>query len=107
MPKISLLVFTSRPEDVTELQQHLDESHWELTNVPRWEDAAGMLKAAAVPILLFDRDAARLSWQELNEEPDTFAAQRLRRVVVQRHRPISVGRSRAARRLRSAHPALP
>jgi FixJ family two-component response regulator len=63
MAKMALMIVTSRPEDVEELTALLQDSPWELTAVPRLEDAPGALRAARAPILLFDRDAAA-SWQD-------------------------------------------
>lgn len=63
MKQITLLIVTSRAEDMPELLGLLRETPWELTSVPQ-EEAAAALKAAPVPILLFDRDLAGPSWRE-------------------------------------------
>lgn len=53
----SLLLFSSRAEDSSELKEVLRGTPWELTAVARLEDAVALLTAASVPILLLDRDA--------------------------------------------------
>jgi DNA-binding NtrC family response regulator len=63
MQKIPLLIVTSRAEDVRELKDLLHESPWELTGISRLEDADAALRAAEVPILLFDRDSPNATWQ--------------------------------------------
>jgi FixJ family two-component response regulator len=61
----SLLLFSSRAQDSSELKEVLRGTPWELTAaVSRLEDAAALLAAAPVPILLFDRDAAGACWQD-------------------------------------------
>jgi FixJ family two-component response regulator len=61
----SLLLFSSRAEDSTELKEVLRGTPWELTAaVSRVEDAAALLAATPVPILLFDRDANGACWQD-------------------------------------------
>lgn len=62
MEKIGLIIVTSRPEDVQELNLLLEDSPWELTAVPELEEANTAVRAASAPIVLFDRDAAP-SWQ--------------------------------------------
>jgi FixJ family two-component response regulator len=64
MRKISVLIFTARPEDEVELKELLEDTPWELQALPLGEDAAAALKTAAVPIMLFDRDAADCTWRE-------------------------------------------
>jgi DNA-binding NtrC family response regulator len=64
MQKIPVLIVTSRAEDVAELNSILEGTPWELTNASRGEDVGAALKAASVPILLFDRDTASESWQK-------------------------------------------
>jgi len=64
MRKISLLMITSRPEDGEELKELLQDTPWELEALPQIEDVAAALKAAAVPMLLFDSDAAGPHWRE-------------------------------------------
>ena len=64
MRKISVLIITSRFEDEAELKELLRDTSWELEAVPRMEDAAAALKAAAVPMLLFDGDTAGPHWRE-------------------------------------------
>ena len=63
MQKIPLLIVTSRAKDVEELASILSETPWTLTDASPLEDPSIALKGAAVPILLFDRDAAGASWQ--------------------------------------------
>ena len=64
MQKIPLLILTSREEDLGELNELLVDSAWELARVPQLEDAAAALKSTAVPVLIFDRDAAGAAWKE-------------------------------------------
>lgn len=63
MQKIPLIIVTSRAEDVAELNALFHDTPWELAPAAALEDACAGLKAAAVPILLFDRDAAGPDWQ--------------------------------------------
>jgi FixJ family two-component response regulator len=63
MQKTPLLIVTSRPADLEELAPILQGTPWELTDASHVEDPLASLKAAAVPILLFDRDTAGASWQ--------------------------------------------
>jgi FixJ family two-component response regulator len=63
MQKIPVLIVTSRAMDVDELASILHDTAWELTDASHVEDPSTALKAAAVPILLIDRDAASESWQ--------------------------------------------
>src|SRR5271155_1617761 len=64
MQKIPLLIVTSRTEDVAELSEILRDTSWVLTDIPNVEEAGATLKAAAAPILLFDRDAGEARWQD-------------------------------------------
>lgn len=64
MESVSVLIVTSRAEDVRELKELLEETPWKLTRVPRFEDAAGALKKAEVPILILDRDTAGENWRQ-------------------------------------------
>jgi DNA-binding NtrC family response regulator len=64
MQKIPLLIVTTRAEDIDELKALLWDAPWELTEVAQLEEAAGALKSAPAPILLFDRDTAGEVWQE-------------------------------------------
>jgi len=64
MRKISVLIITSRPEDVVELKQLLHDTPWELEALPAIEDAAAALKTAAVPMLLFDGETVGPHWRE-------------------------------------------
>jgi len=64
MRKICVLMITSRPEDDAELKELLHDSQWELETLPRIEDAATALKAAAVPLVLFDGNTADAEWRE-------------------------------------------
>jgi DNA-binding NtrC family response regulator len=64
LQKISLLIVTSRAEDIGELRDLLQGTPWDLTDVRDLDGAAGALQAAAVPMLLFDRDTAAGGWQE-------------------------------------------
>ncbi len=61
MHKLPLFIVTSRPEDMAELASLLEETPWELIDAS--QDPSASLKAAAVPILLFDRDTAGACWQ--------------------------------------------
>jgi DNA-binding NtrC family response regulator len=63
MQKIPVLIVTSRTEDVEELTSILSETPWELTDASDLEDPSAALKGAAVPILLFDRDATAGGWR--------------------------------------------
>jgi len=63
----SLLIVTSRAEDVSELNEILRETSWLVTEVSSLDDAAAKLKAAALPIIFYDRDAAGVCWQETIE----------------------------------------
>jgi len=63
----SLLVVTSRAEDVSELNEILRETSWLLTDVSSLDDAIVKLKAVALPIIFYDRDAAGVCWQETIE----------------------------------------
>src|SRR5271170_1272363 len=63
LPKISLFIVTSRAEDVHELNELLHGAPWELSDVLDLAGAEQALKAAAVPILLFDRDTTDTCWQ--------------------------------------------
>jgi DNA-binding NtrC family response regulator len=63
MQKIPLLIVTSRAEDVEDLTSMLHDTPWELTDASHLEDPSTALKGAAVPIMLFDRDAADAGWQ--------------------------------------------
>jgi FixJ family two-component response regulator len=63
MQKIPLLMVTSRAEDVKDLLALLLETPWELTAISSLDEAAAALKAAHVPILLFDRDTNGAPWQ--------------------------------------------
>ena len=64
MRKISVLMITSRPEDASELKALLEDTPWELQTLPQIEDAAAALRAAAVPLLLFDGETAGPPWRE-------------------------------------------
>jgi FixJ family two-component response regulator len=64
MRKISLLMITSRPEDEAELKELLHGTPWELEALPQIEYAAAALKAAEVPLLLFDGATAGPQWRE-------------------------------------------
>jgi FixJ family two-component response regulator len=63
MQNIPLLMVTSRAEDVEELKSLFRETPWELNDVSNVEQAVAALKAAPVPILLFDRDLDSEHWQ--------------------------------------------
>jgi DNA-binding NtrC family response regulator len=67
MRTISVLIITSRLKDEAELKELLQDTSWELEAVPQMEDAAAALKAAAVPLLLFDGDTAGRHWREKME----------------------------------------
>lgn len=64
MRKISVLLVTSRVEDLKELKEILHETPWDVADTLHLEEAGAALKAAPVPILLFDRDVAGGCWQE-------------------------------------------
>jgi DNA-binding NtrC family response regulator len=64
LQKISVLIVTSRPEDIGELRDLLPGTPWQLNDVRDLEGAAEALRAAAVPMLLFDRDTADGCWQD-------------------------------------------
>jgi AmiR/NasT family two-component response regulator len=64
MRKIPVLMITSRPEDEAELKELLHNSPGELETLPRIEDPAAALRAAAVPLVLFDGSTADTQWRE-------------------------------------------
>jgi DNA-binding NtrC family response regulator len=63
MRKIPLLMITSRDEDLGELTALLQTTLWDVNRLTHLEDADAALKAASVPILLIDREAAGACWQ--------------------------------------------
>jgi len=63
----SLLIVTSRAEDVSELNEILRGTSWLLTDVSSLDDAVAKLQAAALPIIFYDRGAAGVCWQETIE----------------------------------------
>lgn len=63
MQKIPLFIVTSRVEDVAELKGLFGDTPWELALASELEDACAALKAASVPIVLFDRDASGPDWK--------------------------------------------
>ncbi len=63
MQKIPLILVTSRAEDVAELNELFHDTPWELAQATELKDACAVLKAASVPILLFDRDAPGPDWK--------------------------------------------
>lgn len=63
MVKIPLLIVTSHAEDVEELKAILHGTPWEVTDASHLDDPTAALRGAAIPIVLFDRDAAGPCWQ--------------------------------------------
>jgi DNA-binding NtrC family response regulator len=63
MQKLPVLIVTSQMEDVDELRSILEGTPWDLSDASHLEDPSVAIKAAAPPILLFDRNTADGAWQ--------------------------------------------